>query len=154
MRSDGKLSVREALQAFAACELPLLTMPTTRVTMTGLADRPDEGPRNQTLSENRAASVRNYLMGLVGKATADFESRAHAVGIGEPRGDKSDEKVFDPEFRRVDILVQSEAALDFATEVVAARKKRLQAEERGDQPQAPPSLDSASLDLRQPSRPR
>ena len=153
MRSDGKLSVREALQAFAACELPLLTMPTTRVTMTGLADRPDKPRRNHELSASRAASVRNYLMGLVGKAGSDFESRVHAIGIGEPEDDEKKEE-FDPEFRRVDVVVQSEANLKYAIESVEDRKARMDAEQNGERPKAPPPLDSASMDLRQSSRSR
>ncbi len=157
MRSEGKLSVQQALQAFAACELPLLTMPTTRVTMTGQADRPDTPGHNQTLSENRAQSVRNYLMGLLGKGAADFESRVHAVGIGEPKPDgkkgKEKKEAYDPEFRRCDILVQSEESSHRAAESPTSREERLDGEERGERPKSAPSMDSASIDLRQSSRP-
>jgi hypothetical protein len=159
LRTAGKLTVRQALDAFAACELPLLSMPTTRVTLTGMADRPDTPARNQTLSENRANSVRNYLLGLVGKHTEDLESRVHAVGVGEPPeppeppGTKPTKKnkpqeTFDPDFRRVDVLVESEADRTHATMARDARQKLKEL----DVPVLP--TESTKAPLRQASRPR
>lgn len=100
MREHGRLSVQQALQAFAACELPLLTNPLSTIKLDGYADRPDSEDRNRDLSGNRAISVANYLEGLLGPAVG---ARIEVQGLGEPEG--GNPKAFDQNFGRVDLLV-------------------------------------------------
>src|SRR5690606_13847134 len=66
MEQEGLLAVKDALNAFAACELPLFMNPFTEITLDGYADPPDEPGRNLELSVNRARSVLNYLESILG----------------------------------------------------------------------------------------
>lgn len=100
MREYGRLSVRQALEAFAACELPVLMHPMATIRLEGHADRPDDEIRNSDLSKNRATSVGFYLEGLLGRELA---TRVRIVGLGEPKESDGDE--FDQNYRRVDIRV-------------------------------------------------
>ena len=118
MYETGHLSVRGALETFAACELPLLAHPLAGIKIDGYADPPDDPVRNQTLSENRAKSVRNFLFGILGDSLtwgmSDVEletiHRVVVEGHGEPgapsRREKSGIKEeYDAELRRVDVSV-------------------------------------------------
>ena len=127
MREYGRLTVQQALQAFAACELPLLTNPLASIWLEGHADRPDYPEPNKRLSKNRAESVSNYLQGLLGPEIA---SRLEFSGVGEPTG--GDEKVFDQNYRRVDLRVELQGPVE-PGEV------------------KPPPLDAMHLELRQRS---
>lgn len=128
MKEYGRLSVHQALQAFAACELPLLTNPLASIRLEGHADRPDDIPRNRELSAQRAVSVANYLEGLLGP---DVGSRVEVVGLGEPPG--GDQKKFDQDWRRVDLRVELQGPVSSAEETAA------------------PPIDAIRFDLRQRS---
>ncbi len=104
MSEHGMLTVRQALEAFAACELPLLVNPMASIRLEGHADRPDTRKNNSTLSQYRATSVDNYLQSILG---TDLASRTHLIARGEPG--EGEESVFDPSYRRVDIIVRVEA---------------------------------------------
>lgn len=106
MVSLGMLTVQQALQAFAASELPLLTHDLARVVLEGHADRPDTEPRNFELSGNRALSVANYIRGLLGPDVGGLSRRMHVLAKGEPAGPAGRKRPdFDPELRRVDVKV-------------------------------------------------
>jgi hypothetical protein len=118
MEEHGLISVKEALDAFTACELPLLVNPLAQVALDGFADAPGAREYNLQLSKNRAESVRNYLHGLLadgltwGMTEDELEAtgRLKTDGHGEPPqgtpGTIEDgREVFDPRERRVDLDV-------------------------------------------------
>ena len=117
MKDNGLISVKEALDAFAACELPLLVNPLAQIELDGFADAPGSDEYNLALSKNRAQSVRNYLEGLLatdltwGLSAEDLEKtgRLTQAGHGEPPKAKGASRgaaeVFDPKERRVDVKV-------------------------------------------------
>ena len=119
MFENQQLSVGEALEAFAACELPLLSHPYAGIRIDGFADAPGTVDDNEELSKNRAKSVWNYLRSLLGDAltwsmeTDDLRSTGRLVieGHGEPdpsrksRAERSEEE-FDPLLRRADVSVK------------------------------------------------
>jgi len=114
MDREGRLDIREALNIFAACELPLLQDPTARIEIVGHADRPHDEKSNLALSTNRAYSVRNYLHGILGNRLT-FRLGYHQLdpdrliveGKGETEAKKAgtDDDVSDQRFRRVDLRV-------------------------------------------------
>lgn len=131
MREQGSISVKEALDAFAACELPLIANPAARIVIDGYADAPGKTEKNKELSYNRATSVFNYLAGILGEQmTAGLDygqleeiGRVLAQGLGEPPGptEKGMEK-FNPFERRTDITIQlttstSDIEKDYATSI-------------------------------------
>ncbi|MCX4247632.1 OmpA family protein [Paraliomyxa miuraensis] len=119
MLEEGKLSVKEALDAFAACELPLLANPLARITVDGHADPPGTVEYNKDLSKDRAISIRNYLHGVLGdRLTFGLPydklrsiQRLTWSGHGEPEPSGPSGKTppsieeFDPAQRRVDVEV-------------------------------------------------
>lgn len=111
---EGLISVKHALNAFTACELPLLSDPFAQISLDGFADPPGSVQYNQELSENRAKSVRNYLHGLLGEQLTwgfsyeelKYLGRLDWRGHGEPPGStnqKGSQALFDPRERRVDV---------------------------------------------------
>lgn len=119
MFDEGKLSMKEALDTFAACELPLLAHPLAGIKIDGYADPPDKVEDNLELSTNRALTVRNYLKSVLGDtltwSTGDEFLRAIGrltwKGHGEPdsrakRPAARRKEEFDHLLRRVDISVR------------------------------------------------
>jgi hypothetical protein len=118
MYMKGLLSVPEALQAFTACELPLITHSMASMAFHGYADPPAEREYNFLLSLHRAMSGRNYMWSLLGDqfnwrmSWPDLEDRGRLVlkAHGEPDTpegrDPNTKEEFDPRLRRVDIDVQ------------------------------------------------
>lgn len=118
MEEEGKISVKEALDAFAACELPLIAHPATRIEIDGYADAPGTVLKNKVLSENRAMSIYNYLASILGnhlmQGGVSFDPasmRTTLVGHGEPPRvpGKPVIEEFDPKERRVDIKISLDA---------------------------------------------
>jgi flagellar motor protein MotB len=117
MDEEGKISVKEALDAFAACELPLIAHPAARIEIDGYADAPGRPDKNLELSENRARSIFNYLRNILGEHFAEEPpfprsgtmGRIKMGGHGEPSKGASEEtdagEVFDPAERRADIKI-------------------------------------------------
>lgn len=114
MDRQGRLDIREALNIFAACELPLLQDPNARIEIIGHADRPDATKRNEDLSENRAYSVLHYLHGILGhrltyglsyEEIAGYRLVVEGRGETEAQRDQDDDTKSDPKFRRVDLRV-------------------------------------------------
>lgn len=114
MDREGSLDIREALQVFAACELPLLMDPSARIDIIGHADRPDSSKRIAALSRNRAESVFNYLEGLLGdrltwgrepESLAPYRLRLQGRGEDEATWVGQDDGDSDQSFRRVDVTV-------------------------------------------------
>jgi len=117
MREQGTISVKEALDAFAACELPLIANPAARIEIDGYADAPGTEEKNMELSRSRAASAYNYLKSILGErfmgGAPSFDpkdtARVILTGHGEPP--KNDEtkpgsgEQFDPKERRTDIKI-------------------------------------------------
>lgn len=119
MHERRQLSVKEALNAFAASELPLIANPLATITLDGFADAPGRVEDNEVLSLNRAKSVYQYLDSIMGSHFSigmDMDEaidlgRASINGKGEPErrgGEKVDpreKEEFDPAERRVDVAV-------------------------------------------------
>jgi OmpA family len=114
MREQGSISVKEALDAFAACELPLIANPAARIVIDGYADAPGDVDYNNRLSFNRAESVRNYLASILGEHLTtglDYDAltrlgRILIHGHGEPPGPKENgPEKFNPSERRTDIAI-------------------------------------------------
>lgn len=114
MDEEGKISVKEALDAFAACELPLIAHPAARIEIDGYADAPGKKKYNQTLSEHRAESIFNYFESIMGehytKGLSAFDlalsGRIRLKGHGEPpKSDTATLEKFDPAERRSDIKI-------------------------------------------------
>jgi hypothetical protein len=117
MQEQGTISVKEALDAFAACELPLMAHPAARIVIDGYADAPGDEKKNLQLSLNRARSVYHYLESILGERfmggapSIDPEATARVIltGHGEPpKGQEmkpGTKEVFDPKERRTDIKI-------------------------------------------------
>lgn len=123
MEQEGLLAVKDALNAFAACELPLFMNPFTEITLDGYADPPDEPDRNLDLSLNRARSVLNYLESILGdvftfgvaeeiqEGNASYSmGRIRWRGHGEPVSPSPPKKgrsePSDPQQRRCDVALE------------------------------------------------
>lgn len=114
MRAANLLTVKQALDAFAACELPLIAHPLAVVQLDGYADPPHDPASNRVLSKARAESVANYLMGIVGEPLTyglsveelNDRGRMPIKGHGEPDdGVPEGKEQFGPMMRRVDVTV-------------------------------------------------
>jgi hypothetical protein len=110
----GSFGIREALEVFAACELPMFDNPMAAINIIGHADRSDTEANNFELSKNRAKSVYHYLRGLLGDTFAEeTDPDKHAASptprvLVEGRGEDL-AKCVDPDdssnqsFRRADL---------------------------------------------------
>lgn len=135
MHDERRISVKEALNAFAACELPLIANPMARISLEGFADAPDKEERNLELSENRAETVFNYLVAVAGDRLTfgedldglRLEKRVLLIGHGEAKakpktgeaptsGKREGPEKFDPKLRKVTVSVAV-----FATPDLGAR---------------------------------
>ncbi|MBC8067570.1 MAG: OmpA family protein [Deltaproteobacteria bacterium] len=116
MTARGQIAVREALQAFAACELPLLANPMARIHLDGYADRSDVRGSNWELSENRAQSVANYLRSLLGNTLSGGRTAVEMSDAGRlviaPHGedDTPPESEHDVYWRKVELSVSLDPA--------------------------------------------
>lgn len=116
IKNEKRLVTRDALAAFAAYELPLLSHPLAKLEIIGHADMPDTEERNQELSINRAESIYNLLRSFLGdrllggasRDVAEKDERLIVVGAGEREASKTSgasESVYDRRYRRSDVRV-------------------------------------------------
>jgi len=114
------LSPRQALDAFAAAELPMMVNPLSVFKLEGFADAPDGKDANLELSEHRALTVARYFEAILGdrwtggvplelqKKQSDSErkhSRVAVIGEGEISNSSNSYNQAD---RRVDAYVRYE----------------------------------------------
>ncbi len=66
MEREQRLSPKQALDAFAAAELPLMINPLSVFKLEGFADAPDDENANRELSQQRALTVARYVDAVVG----------------------------------------------------------------------------------------
>jgi len=117
IRQEKRLVTRDALAAFAAYELPLLSHPFAKLELIGHTDMPDTEAANRELSEYRAQSVYNMLRSFLGKKLMSGMSqqaledagRLSIVGKGETehqlRAGDDQENQYDPRFRKTELKV-------------------------------------------------
>ncbi len=126
MEKEQLLSPRQALDAFAAAELPMMVNPLSVFKLEGFADAPDDETSNRVLSGSRALSVAHYLRAILGDewtggiplevatlkksgAPVTPAARIAVVGKGEVSNPANDYNQAD---RRVDVSVHIEPARD------------------------------------------
>ncbi|MEM6296029.1 MAG: hypothetical protein AAGA54_32450 [Myxococcota bacterium] len=121
MLEQQRLSPRQALEAFAAAELPLMMHPLAVFKLEGFADAPGGAGPNSVLSTARAATVTNYVEALLGESwtggrapsivnwlkNPDPPEDYKIIGLGKGEVSNSSDD-FNQADRRVDLYIRVE----------------------------------------------